>query len=187
MDYNLSTKNKKEIELKGLHFVPYIKAEQIQEKVEDLAIKIKADYADKKPIFIAILNGAFVFAADLIRAFDRNCEIHFVKLKSYRGLESTGIISQDIKLDQDLKGEHIILIEDIIDTGNTLEWFVPEIKKMKPASFKVATLLVKGDPDRFSFDIDYYSFHISDKFVIGYGLDYDGLGRNLKDIYQLKD
>jgi hypoxanthine phosphoribosyltransferase len=185
MENNITTNQ--DIQLKDLQFASYISRAEIQAKVDEMALQLRADFGEKKPIFIAILNGAFVFAADLIRAFDRDCEIQFVKLSSYEGTASTGDIIQNIGLAHDVSGEHVILIEDIIDTGNTLDWFIPEIKKLNPASFKVASLLVKGDPHRFSFAVDYYSFHIEDKFVVGYGLDYDGLGRNLSEIYQLKD
>lgn len=177
---------KDEIKLKDLTFVPYLSAEVIQQKIDDLGKRLNEDYPDSKPIFIAILNGAFIFASDLIRAFDRDCEVQFVKLRSYEGTSSTGVIKQSMVLDADLRGEHLVLIEDIIDTGNTLEWFIPEVMKIQPASLRIASLLVKGDENRFSFDIDYIGFKISDEFVVGYGLDYDGLGRNLRDIYQLK-
>jgi len=184
---SIDTPTQTEIILKDLHFIPYISAEEIGEKVLKMGKKLNEDYSDKKPIFIAILNGAFVFAADLIRAYDRDCEVQFVKLRSYEGTTSSGVIKQSMVLDAQLRGEHLVLIEDIIDTGNTLEWFIPEVIKIQPASLKVASLLVKGDGNRFSFNIDYKGFEITDEFVVGYGLDYDGLGRNLRDIYQLKN
>ena len=168
-------------------FQIYLSEEQILNRVQELGKQITTDYEGKKPIFISILNGVFVFAADLVRSTATNCEISFVKLASYDGLQSTGSISEKIGLEIDLKDRHVILVEDIIDSGETLHQFLPEIEKMQPASLNLAVLLLKPDAVKYDFDIRYLGFSIPDEFVIGYGMDYDGLGRNLRGLYQLKE
>ena len=139
----------------------------------------------KKPIFLCVLNGAFVFAADLVRQFSAACDISFIKLSSYEGLQSSGKIANLLGLDIDLNDRHLIIVEDIIDTGNTMYWFLQELKHYQPASVALATLLVKPEALQHNFPIPYTGFEIPNKFVIGYGLDYEGEGRNLPAIYQL--
>lgn len=166
-------------------FQPYIKAEQIQEKVNGLAAKINADYAGKNPLFIAILNGSFMFASDLFKELTVDAEICFIKLASYKGTRSTGNVVTSIGLDESLKGRHVVIVEDIVDTGKTLYEFLPQLTNQQPASLKIAALLHKPDALTFPLTIDYLGFNVPDKFLLGYGLDYDGHGRNLKEIYQL--
>ena len=166
-------------------FKPYIKAEQIQQQVAELARKINSDYEDKCPLFIAILNGSFMFASDLFKELTIKAEICFIKLASYKGTKSTGNVITSIGLDESLKDRHVIIVEDIVDTGKTLYEFLPQLTNQQPASLKIAALLHKPEALVFPLTIDYLGFNVPNKFLLGYGLDYDGLGRNLKEIYQL--
>jgi len=170
-----------------LYFSPFISKEQIAERVVQIGKTLSQDYQGKTPIFISILNGAYIFAADITRAFEGDCETCFVKLSSYSGLNSTGQVQELIGLDVDVKGRHLIIIEDIIDTGNTLSKFLATLDKLGPASVELTSLLLKPDALQYPLDIKYLGFEIENKFVIGYGLDYNELGRNLADIYQLTD
>ncbi len=167
-------------------FVPFISEAEILDKIKLLGAKIDKDYAGKKPLFIAILNGSFMFASDLFKQVTIDAEICFIKLASYKGTKSTGQVITAIGLDMDIKGRDIIIIEDIIDTGRTLHNFLPQLQNQQPASLKIAVLLDKPEPRQFEIPIAYYCFSIPNKFVVGYGLDYDGLGRNIKEIYQLQ-
>ena len=167
-------------------FVPFIAADTIQQKIKELAAQLKKDYEGKKPLFIAILNGSFIFASDLFKQLDFEAEICFIKLASYKGTKSTGHVITSIGLDTDINQRHIIILEDIIDTGKTLHNFLPQIYNQQPASLKIAVLLHKPDATVFEVKIDYCCFSIPDKFVVGYGLDYDGFGRNLPEIFQLQ-
>lgn len=166
-------------------FEPYLSSKEIDEQVNRLAAEINRDFRDKKPMFIAILNGAFMFAADLFKHIEVEAEICFIKLASYRGVKSTGKVITAIGLDIDIFDRDVIVIEDIVDTGKTLSQFLPQLVHQHPASLKVAALLHKPAAMVHSIKIDYLGFTIPDKFVLGYGLDYDGLGRNLGEIYQL--
>jgi hypoxanthine phosphoribosyltransferase len=166
-------------------FIPYLTAEEIDEQVTRIASEINRDYHGKKPLFIAILNGAFIFAADLFKQIDIEAEIAFIKLASYKGVKSTGNVITAIGLDAELYGRDVIIIEDIVDTGKTLSQFLPQLEHQHPASLKIAALLHKPDAMVHPIKIDYLGFTIPNKFVLGYGLDYDGLGRNIKEIYQL--
>jgi len=166
-------------------FVPYLSEAAIKEKIRQMAAEISKDYADKKPLFIAILNGAFMFASDLFKELTIDAEISFIKLASYSGTKSTGKVLTAIGLDADINDRHIIIIEDIVDTGKTLSSFLPQLEHQGPASIKLAALLNKPEATTHPIKIDYLCFSIPNKFVVGYGLDYDGLGRNLKEIYQL--
>ncbi len=168
-------------------FQPYIKAQEIQMQIDKLAKQINSDYKDKCPLFIAILNGSFMFAADLFKELTIEAEICFIKLASYKGTKSTGNVITSIGLDEPLKDRHVIIIEDIVDTGKTLHDFLPQLINQQPASLKIAALLHKPEALLFPLTIDYLGFNVPNKFLLGYGLDYDGLGRNLKEIYQLVD
>jgi hypoxanthine phosphoribosyltransferase len=163
----------------------YLSEPSIQERVKAIAETINKDYQSKKPLFIAILNGSFMFAADLFKHLTIATEITFIKLASYKGMKSTGNVITSIGLDAELYGKDLIIIEDIVDTGKTLYNFLPKLKDHHPASLKIAALLHKPDATKFPLTLDYVGFSIPDKFVIGYGLDYDGMGRNLKEIYQV--
>lgn len=166
-------------------FQPYIKAEQIREEVARLGAQINSEYAGKNPLFIAILNGSFMFASDLFKELTVDAEICFIKLASYKGTKSTGNVVTSIGLDESLKGRHVIIVEDIVDTGKTLYEFLPQLTNQQPASLKIAALLHKPEALAFPLTIDYLGFTVPNKFLLGYGLDYDGHGRNLKEIYQL--
>ena len=166
-------------------FIPYITSKEIEEQVARVAKEINKDYQGKKPLFIAILNGAFIFAADLFKHINVEAEICFIKLASYKGVKSTGKVITAIGLDAELFNRDVIIVEDIVDTGKTLSQFLPQLEHQHPASLKVASLLHKPSATVHSIKIDYLGFTIPDKFVLGYGLDYDGLGRNIKEIYQL--
>ena len=168
-------------------FVPYLDTELINTRIAALAAQIGKDYEGKKPLFIAILNGSFIFAAELFKRLNIEAEVSFIKLASYKGTSSSGNVITAIGLEESLHDRHIILVEDIIDTGRTLHAFLPQILHQSPASVKIAALLTKPSALQYHVQSDYTGFEIPDKFVVGYGLDYDGLGRNLPEIYQFKD
>lgn len=167
-------------------FVPYLSENEIQEKIAQLATQLNADYAGKKPLFLAILNGSFLFTADLFKNITIEAEVCFIKLASYKGVSSTGNVITAIGLDTNVSGRHVIILEDIIDTGKTLHHFLPQLQAQQPTDIKIAVLLNKTEALAFPVNVDYTCFNIPNKFVVGYGLDYDGLGRNNKEIYQLK-
>jgi hypoxanthine phosphoribosyltransferase len=167
-------------------FVPYLSAEEIQEKVAILAKQFNEEYADKKPLFLSVLNGSFLFTADLFKKLTIDAEVCFVKLASYKGVSSTGNVITAIGLDTNLKDRHVIILEDIIDTGKTLHHFLPQLQSLQVASLKIAVLLNKTEALAYPVKVDYACFDIPNKFVVGYGLDYDGFGRNYDAIYQLK-
>lgn len=166
-------------------FKPYITAAEIDIRIKEMAEQINHDYKDKKPIFIAILNGSFMFASDLFKSISIEAEICFIKLASYKGTKSTGNVITSIGLDEPLQGRHVVIIEDIVDTGNTLTKFLPQLHNQQPASLKIAALLHKPDALEHPLSLDYIGFSVPNKFLLGFGLDYDGLGRNLAEIYQL--
>jgi hypoxanthine phosphoribosyltransferase len=173
------------IKVHDKEFVPYLTSNEIQEQVTRVAAEINRDYKNRKPLFIAILNGAFIFAADLFKQINVEAEIAFIKLASYKGVKSTGKVITAIGLDVELYNRDVIILEDIVDTGKTLSQFLPQLDHHQPASLKIAALLHKPDAMVHPINIDYLGFTIPNKFVVGYGLDYDGLGRNIKEIYQL--
>jgi hypoxanthine phosphoribosyltransferase len=167
-------------------FEPYLSEELIQEKISELAKQLNKEYAGKRPIFLSILNGSFLFTADLFKQITIEAEVCFIKLASYKGTTSSGNVITAIGLDANVNGRDIIIIEDIIDTGKTLHHFLPQLASSQPASIKIAVLLNKTEALAYPVKVDYACFDIPNKFVVGYGLDYDGLGRNTKAIYQLK-
>ena len=174
------------IQVLDKEFVPYLVEKEIQEKITALAVQLNKDYACKKPIFLSILNGSFLFTADLFKQITIEAEVCFIKLASYKGMTSSGNVITAIGLEANVRGRDIIILEDIIDTGKTLHHYLPQLLSSNPASVKIAVLLNKKEALQFPVQIDYTCFEIPNKFVVGYGLDYDGLGRNSKDIYQLK-
>lgn len=175
------------IEVHNKKFIPYISAQKIDEQIKSLAAAINLDYADKKPLFIAILNGSFMFASDLFKEVNIEAEICFIKLASYKGTKSTGNVITSIGLDEPLKDRHVVIIEDIVDTGKTLHEFLPQLFNQQPASLKIAALLHKPEALVYPIKIDYLGFNVPNKFLLGYGLDFDGLGRNLREIYRLQE
>lgn len=170
----------------GKKFIPYISEAEIGQKCFEMAAQISNDHQDGRPLFIAILNGSFIFAADLFRKLSIEAEISFIKLASYKGTTSTGNVITAIGLDERIRDRDVIIIEDILDTGRTLYQFLPELYNQDPRSLKIATLLTKPSARLFDIQPDYVGFEIPDKFVIGYGLDFDGAGRNIPGIYQLE-
>lgn len=175
------------IKLHDKTFDTYLSEKEIAEKIKIIAEQLNHDYKNKRPLFIAILNGSFMFAADLFKQLTIDAEICFIKLASYRGMKSSGNVITAIGLDQDLFGREVIIVEDIVDTGKTLNEFLPKLDHQQPKSLKIVALLHKPEATQFQLKIDYLGFSIPNKFVVGYGLDYDGLGRNLKEIYQLAE
>ena len=169
------------------NFEPYLSADEISAAIKKIAASLNAEYRGKKPLFIAILNGSFIFASDLFKELTIEAEICFIKLASYKGTKSTGHVVTAIGLDIDLIGRDVVIIEDIVDTGKTLNQFLPQLHHQQPASMKIVALLHKPEATLFPLKIDYLGFTIPDKFVVGYGLDYDGLGRNIPEIYKLID
>jgi hypoxanthine phosphoribosyltransferase len=176
-----------QIQVLDKQFVSFLSAELIQQKIEEIAGAINTDFATKKPLFIAVLNGSFMFAADLFKKLSIPAEICFIKLASYKGTKSTGQVVTAIGLDIDIIDRHVILLEDIVDTGRTLGAFIPQLVNQQPASLSLAVLLHKPEATVIPVNINYLGFSIPDKFVVGFGLDYDGYGRNLKAIYQLAE
>lgn len=177
----------KMITVNNLHFKPFIAAETIQQRIEELGLALRERYAGQRPLFIGILNGAFIFTADLVRAAELECEVTFMRLSSYAGLQSTGQVTTNLGLDIEIKDRHVILVEDIIDSGRTLYELTKKMREQGPASVAIATLLLKPDALQFPLEADFVGFSIPSKFVIGYGLDYNQAGRELKEIYQLAE
>ncbi len=168
-------------------FEVYISYESILERTQEIADKINLDYAGKTPVFIGILNGVFMFAADLMKEIALPAEITFIKLASYQDTTSTGNIKELIGLRANIKDMDVIIIEDIIDTGETIAHVIKKLQELEPRSVEIATLLLKPEVFNKNIPLKYVGFEIPHKFVIGYGLDYNGQGRNLKDIYQIKE
>jgi len=168
-------------------FTVYLEKETIQIEVERIASELNRDYADKNPLFISILNGSFMFASDLFKLIKVPAEICFIKLASYKGTHSTGQVITAIGLDRDIFERDVVIIEDIVDTGKTLTAFLPQLEHQQPRSMKICSLLHKKAATTYPVQIDYLGFEIPDLFVVGYGLDYNGFGRNLNKIMQLAE
>ncbi len=176
-----------EITIKDKSFKLFISEENLQEAIQKVAAKINEDYKNTTPIFLGVLNGSFMFFGELLKSIDLDCNVSFVKMESYEGTSSTGEVNELIGLTENIVGRDIILVEDIVDTGNTLEKLHQILLNKNPKSIKIATLLYKPDAYKKIHPIDYYGLAIPNAFVVGYGLDYDGLGRNLNSIYVLKE
>lgn len=175
------------IQIHDLHFTSLLSEAQVQARVQELGSALTGRYSGQKPLFISILSGAFVFASDLIRAFKGDCEVGFVKLSSYAGTRSSGSIQTVMGIEKNLHGRHVIVVEDIVDTGRTLHFFLNQLQIQQPASICTVSFLRKPEAAAFPVQVDYVGYDIEDKFVVGYGLDYEGLGRNLPGIYQLSE
>jgi len=173
------------IKIKDKEFSKFINNEDILTAVDMVATQINNDFKDKTPLFLVILNGAFMFAADLFKRLDIECEISFVKLSSYSGTETTENVKQLIGINENLKDRSVVIIEDIVDTGITIENMIIELNNYSPKEIKIATLLLKPDKYKKEHEIDYIAIEIPNDFIVGYGLDYDGYGRNLPDIYKI--
>lgn len=175
------------IQIHDKSFENYISAEEVQGKVKELAEQINHDYEGKAPLFVAVLNGAFMFAADLMKGIMVPCEISFVKVSSYEEMHSTGNIKQLIGLNENILGKEIIIIEDIVDSGRTISKIVEEFRSLGARSVEIVTLLKKPESKDLKEQVRYVGFEIPETFVVGYGLDYNGQGRNFSDIYQYID
>jgi hypoxanthine phosphoribosyltransferase len=175
------------MKIKDLTFKQFINKSDIQQKVRSLAEQINIDYSEKTPVLLPVLNGSFMFAADLIKQISVPCRVSFVKISSYAGTASSGQLKSLIGIEESLFNQDIVIVEDIIDTGATLQRIVSELKSLGTKSVEVAALLRKQSAREKGVHIKYSGFEIGQEFVVGYGLDYDGLGRNLKDIYQAKN
>ena len=168
-------------------FKPYLSSEEILAKVKDIANKLNQELADKDPIFMGILNGSFMFASDLYKEITVDSQITFLKLASYQGTSTTGKIKRLIGINEDIKDKTVIIIEDIVDTGNTLDSIIKQLNGYEPEEIIIVTLLYKPEAYKKDFKIHHYAFEIPNDFIIGYGLDYNGYGRNLKDILVINE
>jgi hypoxanthine phosphoribosyltransferase len=177
----------KRIKLLDKEFALSIPASDIKKALWEIAVKMNAELHDKNPLMICILNGSFMFSSDLMKLIEFPCEISFVKLSSYEGMGSTGKVKQLIGLNEKIEGRTVVLLEDIVDTGVTIEHLIEQLEAQNPASVKVATLLFKPDACNRKLNLNYVGMEIPNDFIVGYGLDYDGYGRNLPDIYTVID
>mgnify|MGYP000084212390 CR=1 FL=1 len=175
------------IQLHDKQFVPFISAKEIDFAIAKMVALIEDDFADETPVFIGVLNGSFMVVSDFMKKYKKPCELSFIKMASYEGTSTTNDVKQLIGLNQDLSGRTVVVIEDIVDTGNTLVELKELFKKQNVKHFKIATLFFKPEAYKKEVKIDYIGIRIPNKFIVGYGLDYDGLGRNLPEVYQLKD
>jgi len=181
IDHKITT-----VQLGDLSFVPFISAAQIAERVTALGKQITTDFQGKTPLIITILNGSFIFSSDLVRAVDLDCEVQFMKVSSYEGTTSTGKMKAVFDTLPELAGRDVIIIEDIVDQGHTIDYLYQLFKAKNPNTLRIASLLLKPDAYRYDHPIDYLGFQIPNDFVVGYGLDYNQKGRNLPAIYTLK-
>ena len=175
------------IQLHDKQFVPFISAKEIEFALTKMVAQIEDDFIDETPVFVGVLNGSFMFAADLLRNVSLPCEVCFIKIKSYEGTTSTGTTTELIGLTADVSNRTVVIVEDIVDTGLTISSLLDQLNASNPSSIKIATLTFKRDAYKLDIPIDYIAMEIPNKFIVGYGLDYDELGRNLPDIYQLFD
>lgn len=173
------------IQVKDKSFSLFISEKEILREVKRIAKQINKDFQDKEPVFLAVLNGSFIFAADLLKEVNLPCEISFVKLASYQGVNTTGKIREVIGLNVDLTDRPVIIVEDIVDTGLTMAHMLDVLKQQNPASIDICTLLLKPGKLQVDLDIKYCCMEIPNDFIVGYGMDYDGYGRNMRDIYTL--
>jgi len=173
------------IKVRDKEFAVFIPADQIQRRIAEMGEKISADLNGSVPLFITVLSGAFLFSADLLRNVTVACEVSFIRVSSYNGVHSTGVVKNVIGLKEDIRGRTVVILEDIIDTGETAVYLMNELRKQEPKEIKLASLLLKPKALKHNLKPDYVGFEVPNDFLLGYGLDYDGLGRNLKDIYTL--
>lgn len=178
----------RQVTYKGLTFVPYLENAKIQARIKELGRQITEECQGKRPLFLCVLNGAFPFASDLFRSVELpDAEISFIRLKSYEGTSSTGVVKEMLGLSEDISGRTVIVVEDIVDTGKTIHNLVARLREGNPSDVKIATLLFKPESLQADVNPDYVGFEIPSDFIIGFGLDIDGLARNLPDIWVLSD
>lgn len=177
----------KNMVLKDKTFEVYLSENEIKQRIGQLGAQISKDFLGEEVILLGVLNGSFIVMADLARSIELPTQCEFFRISSYSGMETTGKVKSILGLSIDIKGKNVIVVEDIVDTGLSMEYLISQLSQMKPKRLAVATLLFKKEAFRFNYPLDYVGFEIPNKFVVGFGLDYDGLGRNLPDIYQLSD
>ena len=175
------------IQLHDKHFVPFISSEEIEFAIANMAKQMDDDFFDEVPVFVGVLNGSFMVLSDLMKHYRGMCEVSFVKMASYEGTKTTNEVRQLIGINENLEGKTVVIVEDIVDTGNTIEELKAIFKEKKVKHLKIATLFLKPEVYKKEIKLDYVGIRIPNKFIVGFGLDYDGLGRNLKDIYQLAE
>jgi hypoxanthine phosphoribosyltransferase len=172
------------IVLHNKQFEPYLSAAQLATAIQELAARLNQDYAGQTPLFVAVLNGSFIFAADLMKGLSIDCEISFIKVASYQGTSSTGKVQEVLGLSEELNGRHVVILEDIVDTGHTMRMLLDTLGAKQPASLEVATLFLKPECLQHELNLRYVGLSIPNDFIVGYGLDYDGLGRNYPNVYK---
>ena len=175
------------VKIHDREFVKSISREEIAAQVKRVAERINEDYAGKRPLLLGVLNGCFMFVSDLMKNLEIECEISFVKFSSYQGADTTGTVNQVMGLNESIEGRDVIIVEDIVDTGLTMHKMLQTLAESKPASLEIASLFLKPARLRVPVEVKYSAFEIPDRFIVGYGLDYDGLGRNLPDVYDVKE
>lgn len=171
------------VRVNDLDFRPFISHAMIQQRIKEIAMQLNHELQNEEPLFLGILNGSFMFAADLMKEVSIKCEITFVKMESYKGTQSTGEVITRIGLDKPVTGRTVVIVEDVIDTGKTMHEMLRVLRKERPKRVIIAVLLLKPDALQYSIEVDYTGFKVPNDFLVGYGLDYGGMGRNLKDIY----
>ena len=174
------------VKLHDLEFEPYISEDEIMRVIDEISVLLNKDFANKNPVFLGVLNGSFMFASEIIKRFDGDCEISFVKMGSYEGTETTGNVKTLLGLNQNLKGRQVVLVEDIVDTGNTLVELDKILKEAEVEDYKVVTLFYKPEAYKKNIPVKYRGMEIPNEFIVGFGLDYNGLGRNLTQVYKRK-
>lgn len=175
------------VQIKDKSFEHFIDFQDIQNAVKTVATRMNNDLKDKNPLFLAVLNGAFMFMGDLMKEVSVPCEISFIRLASYQGLKSTENVQEVFGLTEDIEGRTVVIVEDIVDSGNTMLMLIKQLEKRNPKEIKIATLLLKPDALKHDVKLDYVALEIPNDFIVGYGLDYDGYGRNLNNIYKIKE
>ena len=176
-----------QITVKDKKFELYLSSDIIQKRITEIATELSLHLREKDPVFLGILNGSFMFASDLLRQLSFDARITFLKLASYQGTKTTGTVRQLIGLNQSITGQHVVILEDIVDTGLTIEHITNQLSGYKPASMRIVALLLKSGSYRQDIKIDYVGFEVPNDFIVGFGLDYEGYGRNYKDIYKVID
>ena len=175
----------KTVKVLDKEFSLYIPQEKIEAAIDTVAEQLNRDMADKEPLFLVVLNGAFMFASELFKRLTIPCEISFVKLSSYAGTETTNVVRELIGLDHSLEGRHVVIVEDIVDTGHTMKYTIEKLRRLNAVDVRIATLFFKPKSFQYDYPINYKAMEIDNEFIVGYGLDYNQQGRNLPDIYKV--